>query len=169
VLTSSAPVNIYVEGAAPGAIKTKSAGAGIFFGLGSSSNASLKVPGPGRATSDRGCIYAICEAVRKVDSDTTLVIFCSSERVIRELRLSAAKNSALGWPGVNGDLTRLVHIDSKAKNEWKYSARSLAKAGLRVPASATEFQPRVNVIQECNLPHGVIDGVGRKVKTELCR
>ncbi|KAJ7088957.1 hypothetical protein C8R44DRAFT_590694, partial [Mycena epipterygia] len=142
VLSESSPVHVYVEGAAPGAVRTKSAGAGIYFGIGSPSNASIKVPGPGKPSADRGRIFAILEAVRRVDSDKTLVIFCTSKFVIRQLCYAAAKNMAIRWPGINGDLfkettsllgqrhgkTSFVYLDAKADNDRKREAYSLAKA-----------------------------------------
>ncbi|KAJ7127265.1 hypothetical protein C8R43DRAFT_820982, partial [Mycena crocata] len=132
---------IYVEGAAPGAARTKSAGAGIFFGPGSPLNAARKVPGPGRATADRARIYAIHEALQLVDSDKTVLLFCTSKMVIRQLCYAAAKNMALGWPGTNGDLfkatvkllatrhgqTIFVHVETKANNDSKRGAYALAK------------------------------------------
>ncbi|KAJ7094862.1 hypothetical protein C8R44DRAFT_535318, partial [Mycena epipterygia] len=67
-------------------------------------NSCYKVPGPGKPTADRGRIYAIYEALCRVDSDKTLVIFCTSKMVIRQLCFAAAKRIALGWPGPNGDI-----------------------------------------------------------------
>ncbi|KAJ7185042.1 hypothetical protein C8R46DRAFT_883480, partial [Mycena filopes] len=134
-------MHIYVEGVAPGTVRTKSSGAGIYLGKDSPLNTSVKVPGPGRATSDRACIYAIHEAVQQVPSDRTLVIFCSSKTVIRQLCYCAARNMAIGWPGSNGDIfkstigllaarharTTFVHVDKKDKNPSKLAAYHLAK------------------------------------------
>ncbi|KAJ6559759.1 hypothetical protein B0H19DRAFT_945457, partial [Mycena capillaripes] len=141
VLSQSPPIQVYVEGAAPGSVRTKSAGAGVCFGIGSSLNTCLKVPGPGKPTADRGRIFGIHAALRKVDSDKTLVIFCTSKMIIRQLCYAAAKKTALGWPGPNGDIfkdtvnllaqrhgrTTFVHVESKAKNDRKQEAYSLAK------------------------------------------
>ncbi|KAJ6537552.1 hypothetical protein DFH09DRAFT_930715, partial [Mycena vulgaris] len=141
VLSETPPVQIYVEGAAPGGIRTKSAGAGIYFGLDSTLNRSLKVPGPGRPSSDRARVYAIYEALREVDPDRSILMYCTSKAVIRLLCYAAASKIALGWPGANGDLfkstvsllanrhaqTTFIHLDSKGKNEYKQQAYSLAK------------------------------------------
>jgi hypothetical protein len=75
VLSHSSPIHIYVGGAAPGSVGTKSAGAGICLGIGSTLKICVKVPGPGKPTADRGRIFAIHEALGKVDLDKTLVIF----------------------------------------------------------------------------------------------
>ncbi|KAJ7153958.1 hypothetical protein C8R43DRAFT_824971, partial [Mycena crocata] len=132
---------IYIEGASPGSVRTKSAGAGIYFGPGSPLNMSLKVPGPDRPTADRARIYAIHQAIQNVDSDKTVLIFCTSKLVIRQLCYSAAQNMSIGWPGHNGDIfkdtvrllagrhgqTILVHVEAKANNDSKRGAYALAK------------------------------------------
>ncbi|KAJ6549956.1 hypothetical protein B0H19DRAFT_855825, partial [Mycena capillaripes] len=137
VVSQSSPIHIHVEGAAPGSVRTKSEGAGVCFGIGSALNTC-----PGKPTADRGRNFAIHEALRKVDSDKTVVIFCTSKMVIRHLCYAAAKNMSIGWPGANGDVfkdtvllltkrhgqTTFVHMDSKAKNDRKQEAYSLAKA-----------------------------------------
>ncbi|KAJ7099214.1 hypothetical protein C8R44DRAFT_642387, partial [Mycena epipterygia] len=119
-----------------------SAGAGIFFRWGSLQNLSLKVPGPGRAPADRGCIYAIHKALQKSDSDKIVVLFCSSKM----LCYSVVKNMSIGWPGANSDLFKstvklltlrhaqrtFVHIEKKEKNESKQEAYHLAKSALRI-------------------------------------
>jgi ribonuclease HI len=183
VLAESIPTQIYVEGAAPGATQTKSAGAGIFFGPDSLFNRSLKVPGGStqfHATADRGRIYAIHEAIQKVDSDKTVLIFCTSKMVIRQLCYTAAKNMAIGWSGSNGDLfkatvkllaarhgrTIFVYLDKKADNESKRGAYALARAALQVPQSATIFLPIPDGIPACNNAHVAFTGK-RKVLTEL--
>jgi hypothetical protein len=180
VLSHSPPIHIYVEGAAPGPVRTKSAGAGICFGIGSALNACVKVPGPGKPTADRGRIFAIHEALQKVEPDQTLVIFCTSKMVIRQLCYAAAKKMAIGWPGPNGDLfkdtvlllgkrhgrTTFVHVESKAKNDRKQEAYSLAKAALEVPQSVTLFEPAAATTPKCNKPHDPIPNMG-KVVTDL--
>ncbi|KAJ6514445.1 hypothetical protein C8R47DRAFT_962193, partial [Mycena vitilis] len=142
VLCVSSPVHIYVEGvAAKGNNKSGASGAGIYYGPGSTSNRAVRVPGPGRLSADRARLFAIHEALRSCPSDTSLVIFCTSKMVVRQLCYMAAKNTALGWPGSNGDLfkavvkllakrhaqTRFVHIESKENNQAKREAYALAK------------------------------------------
>ncbi|KAJ6603332.1 hypothetical protein DFH09DRAFT_899057, partial [Mycena vulgaris] len=141
VLAESPPIQIYVEGAAPGTIRTKSAGAGVCFGLGSPENISLKVPRPGLPTADRSRLYAIHEVVRIMNPDKKLVIFCTSKMVIKQLCYATANKVALGCPGPNGDIfkdtvsliakrhgqTILVYVESKADNELKRDTYSLAK------------------------------------------
>ncbi|KAF8206620.1 hypothetical protein K438DRAFT_1494585, partial [Mycena galopus ATCC 62051] len=94
------------------------AGAGLFFRPGSSWNAALKVPGPARLTADRARIFAIHEAVRIAPTDWTLLVFCTSKMIIRQICFLAAKNSQLGWPGQNGDLFKsLVGLLASRKAE----------------------------------------------------
>ncbi|KAJ6455307.1 hypothetical protein C8R47DRAFT_996784, partial [Mycena vitilis] len=135
---SSPSTYVYVEGIGS---KTAAAGAGVFFGPSSALNLSLVVPGPYLGTADRARIFAIHETLLPVSPDTTLVIYCSSKLVIRQLCYSAAKNLTLGWPGHNGDLfkdtikllasrharTCFVHIDSNSENKSKREAYYLAK------------------------------------------
>ncbi|KAJ6455291.1 hypothetical protein C8R47DRAFT_1039455, partial [Mycena vitilis] len=141
-LCVSAPIHIYVEGvAAKGNNMTCPSGAGIFFGPCSKSNTALRVPGPGRLSADRARLFAIHEAIRCAPPEKTLVIFCTSKMIIRQLCFSAAKNTALGWPGSNGDLfkstvkilaarharTSFVHVDTRENNAAKREAYALAK------------------------------------------
>ncbi|KAJ7606758.1 hypothetical protein DFH06DRAFT_901134, partial [Mycena polygramma] len=86
-------------------------------------------------------LFAIHEAIQSVPTDKTVLLFCTSKMIIRQLCYSAAKNTQLGWPGRNGDLfksiigllvqreadTCFVHIDSKDNNEAKRNAYTLAK------------------------------------------
>ncbi|KAJ7061769.1 hypothetical protein C8F01DRAFT_966436, partial [Mycena amicta] len=129
---------IYIEGAAgkSGSV----AGAGLYFGPLSYSNASLPVPGPGKMTADRARVYAIFKALQRVNPDTTTVIYCTSKLIIRQLCYSAADNSAIGWPGQNGDIykattqalakrhaqTFFVFVPPKSKNLARQQALSLA-------------------------------------------
>ncbi|KAJ7116282.1 hypothetical protein C8R43DRAFT_902452 [Mycena crocata] len=143
VLCESAPTHIYVEGVAAQGAKKGPSGAGIFYGFDSASNLALRVPGPERLTSDRAKLFAIHEAIRLAPSDKSLVVFCTSKMIIRQLCYSAAKNVALGWPGSNADIfksvvkmlaarhaaTRFVHVDTKKDNQAKHHAYSLAKSG----------------------------------------
>ncbi|KAJ7118480.1 hypothetical protein C8R43DRAFT_880524, partial [Mycena crocata] len=141
IFCESAATNIYVEGVAAQGAKKGPSGAGIFYGSGSVSNVAVRVPGPERLTADRARLFAIHEAVRLAPGDKSLVIFCTSKMIIRQLCYSAAKNMALGWPGPNGDLfkslvamlaarhasTRFVYVDTKQDNQAKREAYSLAK------------------------------------------
>jgi ribonuclease HI len=127
-----------------------------------------------------GALFAIHEALQKVESDKILVIFCTSKMVIHQLCYAAAKKLAIGWPGPNGDIfkdtvlllrkrhgrTTLVHIESKAGNDRKQEAYSLAKAALEVPQSGTLFEPTVANTVECNNPHAPLPDM-RKVVTDL--
>jgi hypothetical protein len=83
VLVQSIPLHIYVEGAS--SKNNKCGGAGIFFGPDSSQNKSLNVPGPERLTADRARLFAIHEAVFAVPEDKSLLIFCTSKMIIRQI------------------------------------------------------------------------------------
>jgi ribonuclease HI len=107
-LCESKPIHIYVEGVAARDSKTGPSGAGIVFGLGAASNRALRVPGPERLTADRARLFAIHEAIHFSPSDKTLIIFCTSKMIIRQLCYVAARNSTLGWPGSKGDLFKAV-------------------------------------------------------------
>jgi hypothetical protein len=88
-------------------------------------------------------------------SDKSLVIFCTSKMIIRQLCYSAVKNTALGWPGCNGDLfksivkmmasrhasTRFVYVQSNENNPAKREAHTLAKSARSVPAPHISFDP----------------------------
>ncbi|KAJ7208419.1 hypothetical protein B0H12DRAFT_1034272, partial [Mycena haematopus] len=73
----------------------KQAGAGVFFGPDSPHNIAVKVPGPGRLTADRGKLYAIYETLCNAPDDKTLLIFCTSKMIIRQICYMAAKNDQL--------------------------------------------------------------------------
>ncbi|KAJ7040077.1 hypothetical protein C8F04DRAFT_890919, partial [Mycena alexandri] len=139
----SPPTHIYVEGVAAKGKKPGPGGAGIFFGLDSPLNMALAVPGPENVNADRARLFAIHEAIQQVPEDRSLLLFCTSKMIIRQLCYSAAKNMQLGWPGRNGDIfkavvdllasrgarTCFVFLDSKANNEAKRTAYALAKHG----------------------------------------
>ncbi|KAJ7149465.1 hypothetical protein C8R43DRAFT_887912, partial [Mycena crocata] len=141
ILCDTTATHIYVEGVASQGTRKGPSGAGIFYGSISSSNLAVRVPGPERLTADRARLFAIHEAVRLAPGDKTLIIFCTSKMIVRQLCYSAAKNMALGWPGCNGDLfkslvkmlaarhagTRFVYVDTKSDNQAKREAYSLAK------------------------------------------
>jgi hypothetical protein len=116
-----------------------------------------------------------------MDTDKTLVIFCTSKMIIHQLCYSAAKKMSLGWPGPNGDIfrdtvlllakrhaqTTFVHIESKAKNGLKKEAYSLAKSALEAPESATIFEPTADQAATCARAHPVGISNKRKVATDL--
>ncbi|KAJ7141624.1 hypothetical protein C8R46DRAFT_921118, partial [Mycena filopes] len=134
----SRPTYVYVEGVGS---KTTAAGAGIFYGPDAASNRSFVVPGPNFGTADRARLCAIHNTLCITEPTTTLVIFCSSKALIRQLCYSAAKNSSLGWPGPNSDVfkdivrllgrrharTSFVHVDSRSGNHFQKEAYFLAK------------------------------------------
>ncbi|KAJ7602090.1 hypothetical protein DFH06DRAFT_1024240 [Mycena polygramma] len=177
--TNSPSTYVYVEGIGS---KTAAAGAGVFFGPSSPMNLSLVVPGPYFGTADRARVFAIHETLLAVSPGTTLVIFCSSKLVIRQLCYSAPKNLTLGWPGRDSDLfkdtikllasrharTCFVHIDSNSDNKSKREAYSLAKtaAKLQAPKNGVNFQPTDVVFLPSIQPPMDLDGK-HKVYTEL--
>jgi hypothetical protein len=152
VLADSIPIQFYVEGASAKGNKTR-AGAGIFLGSDSPFNIALQVPGPGQLSADRGRLFAIHEAIRMAPPNKSVLVFCTSKMIIRQLCYSAAKNSQLGWPGQNGDLfksivqllaarkteTGFMFIESKANNESKRGAYALAKSALNLTGRCDTF------------------------------
>lgn len=155
VLTDSLPTHIYVEGAIAKGKKNCPAGAGVYLGPDSFLIGSFKVPGPERPTADRARLFAMHEAIRLAPENKTLLVFCTSKMIIRQLCYCAAKNSQLGWPGKNGDIfeslvnllagrkaaTCFAHIDSKANNDAKRTAYSLAKSALNRGGPDADFVP----------------------------
>ncbi|KAJ6548911.1 hypothetical protein B0H19DRAFT_862224, partial [Mycena capillaripes] len=140
-VVDSPPTQIYIEGTAAKGNKPSSARAGIFFGPDSPLNMALAVPGPEPANADRAKLFAMHEAIQQVPKNRSILLFCTSKMIIRQLCYSAAKNMQLGWPGRNGDIfkavvnllakrqarTCLVFVDSKSNNEAKRAAYTLAK------------------------------------------
>ena len=161
--------------------KNGPSGAAVFFGADLASNISVRVPGPGRMSADRARLFAIHESLRSLPSDKSLVIFCTSKRIIRQLCYSAASNTALGWPGASGDIfkavvkllaarhaeTRFVYVDSKENNPAKREAYTLAKNARTIPGHQTSFEPNTGPIQ-CMKEHLPTPNTGRrKVTTAL--
>ncbi|KAJ7050602.1 hypothetical protein C8F01DRAFT_925296, partial [Mycena amicta] len=141
VLAISTPTHIYIEGMVRNGGRT--AGAGIYLGDLSYSNKSLQVPGPGKLTADRARLYAIYKALQIEHLDTTVIIYCTSKLVIRQLCYHAARNSAIGWPAENVDVykaivqmlsrrhaeTFFVFLNSRPGNPSHQHALALAKQG----------------------------------------
>jgi hypothetical protein len=90
VLAETIPTHIYIEGAY---FKNKSAGGGIYFGPGSPMNTKLLLSMLERPTADLARLVAIQEAVTMVPPDRSLLIFCTSKYMIRQLCYSTAKNN----------------------------------------------------------------------------
>ncbi|KAJ7161644.1 hypothetical protein C8R46DRAFT_861993, partial [Mycena filopes] len=142
IMVQSPSVYVYVEGLRS---KTSHGGAGIFFGPSSSLNLALTVPAGSTdtVTADRARVFAIHEVLLRSPSTAALVIFCSSQLVIRQICYAAAKNLNLGWPGADSDIfkdtvkllslrparTCFVYLDWKTQNNSRKNAHSLAKQG----------------------------------------
>jgi hypothetical protein len=90
VLAETIPTHIYIEGTY---FKNKSAGGGIYFGPGSPMNTKLLLSMLERPTADLARLVAIQEAVTMVPPDRSLLIFCTSKYMIRQLCYSTAKNN----------------------------------------------------------------------------
>ncbi|KAJ7061886.1 hypothetical protein C8F01DRAFT_1231043 [Mycena amicta] len=150
VSAQSSRVHVYVAGAS----SKKGSGAAVFFGPGSPRNLSLSVPGPHSqtTTSQRAHLYAIYEALHAIEPDKTLVIYCMSKQIIRDICYKAAQNVQLGWPGSNKDIylaivdllarrhatTCFLHVDAADKNPAAKQALDLAKKAQR--SSIVEFE-----------------------------
>jgi ribonuclease HI len=180
VVAQSVPLRIYVEGTS--SKDNKRGGAGIFFGPNSPQNKSVKVPGPGRLTADRARLFATHEAIRAAPDDKSLLIFCTSKMIIRQICYLAAKNNQLGWPGNNGDIFKsivkllamrkatscFIHIDSKANNDAKRGAYSQAKSALNLPGPCEAFIPITNIVSQhvdIQIPDALVNT--RKVYSDL--
>ncbi|KAJ6467641.1 hypothetical protein C8R47DRAFT_990337, partial [Mycena vitilis] len=96
----------------------------------------------------------------------------------------AAKNTALGWPGSNGDLfkavvkllakrhaqTRFVHIESKENNQAKREAYGLAKHATNILGPNTLFDVEIDfpsTLSCGNLHSTALSDSRRKVTTAL--
>ncbi|KAJ7051601.1 hypothetical protein C8F01DRAFT_926356, partial [Mycena amicta] len=81
-------------------------GAAIFFRESSPRNMTFSVPGPCSKTtgSQRAHLYAVYEALHAIQPDLTLVVYCMSKQIIRDICYKAADQVQLGWPGSNRDL-----------------------------------------------------------------
>ncbi|KAJ7160685.1 hypothetical protein C8R43DRAFT_881342, partial [Mycena crocata] len=100
-------LHVYVQGSCK-ATGTKGARAvsAVFWGETSTRNCVQPVPGPEPPTTNRAAVYAVLLAVKAADPNISLMIFTSSEYIIRHACYSAGKNSQLGWICSNGDLLR---------------------------------------------------------------
>jgi ribonuclease HI len=176
VLAETIHTHIYIEGAY---FENKSAGSGIYFGPASPMNTCLLLPTSERPTADLARLVAIQEAVTMVPPDRSLLIFCTSKYVIRQLCYSTAKNNSLGWPGKNGEAfksvakllasrhgtTCFVYVESTVNNASKTAAHLLAKSTLTNPPHRPE---NAQQIITCNRDHSASESrTGRKVFTPL--
>jgi hypothetical protein len=104
--------------------------------------------------------------------------------IIRQLCYAATKNTALGWPGSNGDIfkavvkilsarhaeTRFVYIESRENNQAKREAYELAKYARTIPGPRTSFvsDDTSHPAVRCEKQHLNAPNTGRrKVTTDL--
>ncbi|KAJ7153028.1 hypothetical protein C8R43DRAFT_885769, partial [Mycena crocata] len=141
VYEDTAHSHVYVQGSCKAAGTPKACAVGaVFWGETSPANCAESVPGPEPPTNNRATIYSTLLAVRNADPNGSLIVFTSSEYVIRHACYWAGKNSQIGWSCANGDLlkdlvfllarrrapTRFVWVDRKSKNSRADAVRSMA-------------------------------------------
>ncbi|KAJ7034594.1 hypothetical protein C8F04DRAFT_886479, partial [Mycena alexandri] len=80
------------------------AGCGVYWGPNSGSNNSTSCPG--RQTDTRAALFAVTLALLSAPSDRTLVIYSSSQLVIRTFCYWAGSNYTQGWPCQDADIIK---------------------------------------------------------------
>ena len=127
-------------------------GAGVFWGINSSKNKSVQVPG--QQSNNRGEVLAVLLALLSSDPCQSLMIFSDSEHVIRSLCYWAPKNAEMGWTCANGDIlqdivkvirwrvaqTMFIWIKDHAGNDRGDKTDALAKEGDRKPATHIDYK-----------------------------
>jgi ribonuclease HI/exonuclease III len=107
VYIDTPPIKITIHGACKNAGKhTASAGAGIYFGINSPKNCSLRVWGT--QSNARADLTGLLYAIKSSPLRKTLEISTRSEYAIRSVVYYAAKNETCGWRCANGDILKLI-------------------------------------------------------------
>ncbi|KAJ7440920.1 ribonuclease H-like domain-containing protein, partial [Mycena galericulata] len=136
------PVQVYTDGSCfDNGLSTARAGAGVYFGPGSSRNVSLRVTG--QQTNNRGELLAILHVLSTIPMYTPLKIHSDSEYCIRSIVYWAPGHAERGWKCANADLLRdivswlkfrsapveFVHVKAHSGNGHNDGADMAAKAG----------------------------------------
>ncbi|KAJ6590750.1 hypothetical protein B0H10DRAFT_1640802, partial [Mycena sp. CBHHK59/15] len=101
------PIKITIHRACKNAGKhTASAGAGVFFGVNSPKNCSLRVWGT--QSNARADLIGLLRAITSSPLRRTLEISTRSEYSIKSVVYYAAKNETCGWRCANGDILKLI-------------------------------------------------------------
>ncbi|KAF8171156.1 ribonuclease H-like domain-containing protein, partial [Pholiota molesta] len=142
VSSRTTPLQVYTDGACIGnGTSDAQAGAGIFWGIHSVKNRSLRVPG--KQTNNRGEIYAILKAIEIAPKESTLKIYTDSMYAIKSIGEWAIASAARGWEIENGDLISdcvdlirqrtgrlsLIQVKGHSGNKHNDAADALAKEG----------------------------------------
>ncbi|KAJ7656984.1 hypothetical protein DFH06DRAFT_917110, partial [Mycena polygramma] len=100
-------VNVYLASscAATGKPNMK-AGSGTYWGPNSPRNKCSSVPGA--QTSGRAALFAVTLALMSAPLDRTLVIYTTSQFVIRTFCYWVGRNYTEGWPCKNADIIRVT-------------------------------------------------------------
>ncbi|KAJ7073484.1 hypothetical protein B0H15DRAFT_792784 [Mycena belliarum] len=107
VQMQSSFIHVYTQGSCKNTGTASAQGvAGVFWGETSPSNRATAVPGPEAPTNNRSAVFAVLLAVQDADPQRSLMIFSTSEYVIRHACYWAGKNSQIGWACPNGDLLK---------------------------------------------------------------
>lgn len=177
------PLKIVVHGACQRAGKhTATAGSGIYFGINSPKNYSLRVWA--NQTNVHADLAALLWAIKSSPLRMTLEISTRSEYAIRSVVYYAAKNENCGWKCPNGDIPKLIfqwikvrvapihfiHIKKLSNNGHLKKAQTLAITGCNslrttVPSALEPpiYPQNADIISlldidkvSCDLPHDPI-------------
>ncbi|KAJ7168126.1 hypothetical protein C8R43DRAFT_876833, partial [Mycena crocata] len=140
VLVQTDPLHVYVASSCVSAGKPNArAGSGVYRGPNSRWNRGSSVPG--RQTDGRAALFAVMLAVETAPEDRTLVIYCTSQFVIRTFCYWVGSNYTQGWPCENADIIKRTaelirkrpagvifrYADSQATNNHTRGAADLAR------------------------------------------
>ncbi|KAJ7877144.1 hypothetical protein B0H13DRAFT_1554240, partial [Mycena leptocephala] len=101
VFPSHRTVSVYLASAAKGAER---AAFGLYWGKGSKWNNARGFER--QQTQARALLFDVLQAVLECDSDSSLVIFTSSEYAIRSFCYWAGDNTTRGWPCTHADVLK---------------------------------------------------------------
>ncbi|KAJ7167374.1 hypothetical protein C8R43DRAFT_1161026, partial [Mycena crocata] len=101
------PSHVYTASSCVAAEKPNvKAGCGVYWGPNSRWNKGSSVPG--RQTDGRAALFAVTLALLSAQEDRTLVIYCTSQFVIRTFCYWVGSNYTQGWPCKNADIIRVT-------------------------------------------------------------
>ncbi|KAJ7452725.1 hypothetical protein B0H11DRAFT_1741637, partial [Mycena galericulata] len=101
------PLHVYVASSCVAAGKANvRAGSGVFWGPNSRWNKCASIPG--RQSDGRAALFAVTLAVLSAPVDRTLVIYSSSQFVIRTFCYWTGTNYTEGWPCKNADIVKVT-------------------------------------------------------------
>ncbi|KAJ7436896.1 hypothetical protein B0H11DRAFT_1754228, partial [Mycena galericulata] len=138
------PLHVYVASSCVAAGKPNvRAGSGVFWGPNSRWNKCASIPG--KQSDGRAALFAVTLAVLSAPVDRTLVIYSSSQFVIRTFCYWTGTNYTEGWPCKNADIVKVTaellrkrpagvifrYVDSPDTNNHSRGALDLARKAAR--------------------------------------